>query len=246
MSTKYPPPQQFTERNRALVADKRAGMTYRELTDKYHVSIERSRQIVREQREREEREERMARPRMDDYLDNTPVRDLPLSSWAINCLENAGLRTVEAVRRLPDKKLKDVPNLGPKCFREIRELVPYRDPDGPLTQLLRDPALQAAAGVANEIVRERYRQMRAEGWTLEHDDGHTDRSLAQAASAYAWHAALADDDREMYACFMPRGWPGSWHFGLWKPKDRRRDLVRAAALIVAEIERLDREHSRGT
>jgi hypothetical protein len=27
----------------------------------------------------------------------------------------------------------------------------------------------------------------------------------------------------------------------WKPKDRRRDLVRAAALIIAEIERLDRD-----
>lgn len=26
----------------------------------------------------------------------------------------------------------------------------------------------------------------------------------------------------------------------WKPKDRRRNLVKAGALIVAEIERLDR------
>ena len=31
-------------------------------------------------------------------------------------------------------------------------------------------------------------------------------------------------------------WAASW----WKPKNRRRDLVRAAALIVAEIERIDR------
>jgi len=30
-------------------------------------------------------------------------------------------------------------------------------------------------------------------------------------------------------------WAREW----WKPKDRRRDLIRAAALIVAEIERLD-------
>jgi hypothetical protein len=27
---------------------------------------------------------------------------------------------------------------------------------------------------------------------------------------------------------------------MWKPEDRRRDLIRAAALLVAEIERLDR------
>jgi hypothetical protein len=33
-------------------------------------------------------------------------------------------------------------------------------------------------------------------------------------------------------------WP--WDRKWWKPTDRRRDLVKAAALILAEIERLDR------
>jgi hypothetical protein len=37
-------------------------------------------------------------------------------------------------------------------------------------------------------------------------------------------------------------WP--WSVQWWKPKDRRRDLVRAGALIVAEIERLDRAAAR--
>jgi hypothetical protein len=37
-------------------------------------------------------------------------------------------------------------------------------------------------------------------------------------------------------------WP--WSREWWQPKDRRRDLVRAGALIVAEIERLDRAASR--
>jgi hypothetical protein len=37
-------------------------------------------------------------------------------------------------------------------------------------------------------------------------------------------------------------WPWSLHW--WKPKSPRRDLIRAAALIVAEIERLDRADSR--
>ena len=32
-----------------------------------------------------------------------------------------------------------------------------------------------------------------------------------------------------------------WSKDWWKPKDKRRDLIRAAALIVAEIERLDRK-----
>jgi hypothetical protein len=34
------------------------------------------------------------------------------------------------------------------------------------------------------------------------------------------------------------GWP--WDLKWWKPTTPRRDLVKAAALIVAEIERLDR------
>lgn len=35
-------------------------------------------------------------------------------------------------------------------------------------------------------------------------------------------------------------WPRSWSRAWWKPKNPRRDLVRAAALLIAEIERLDR------
>ncbi|BCR41623.1 hypothetical protein KHAB170019_24460 [Acinetobacter baumannii] len=36
---------------------------------------------------------------------------------------------------------------------------------------------------------------------------------------------------------------GWWPFAdtFWKPKSPRQDLVRAAALLIAEIERLDRE-----
>ncbi|MCY2697597.1 hypothetical protein [Acinetobacter baumannii] len=36
-----------------------------------------------------------------------------------------------------------------------------------------------------------------------------------------------------------RWWPFADTF--WKPKSPRQDLVRAAALLIAEIERLDRE-----
>jgi hypothetical protein len=38
---------------------------------------------------------------------------------------------------------------------------------------------------------------------------------------------------------MPEMWP--WSREWWKPRNSRRDLVRAAALIVAEIERVDRK-----
>ena len=59
---------------------------------------------------------------------------------------------------------------------------------------------------------------------------------------YAIHAGrpdLLDIDRSFGSNeAYPVGWP--WHRQWWKPKNARRDLVRAAALIVAEIERLDR------
>ncbi|MBV6578953.1 hypothetical protein JL978_18680, partial [Acinetobacter baumannii] len=43
--------------------------------------------------------------------------------------------------------------------------------------------------------------------------------------------------------YMDEDAAGWWPFAdtFWKPKSPRQDLVRAAALLIAEIERLDRE-----
>lgn len=90
--------------------------------------------------------------------------------------------------------------------------------------------------VIQEIVAERRRQIDQEEWTTEHDDAHDNQELAYAAGCYA--APIWRDLEHRESGTPPIGWPfaGSW----WKPKERRRDLVRAAALLVAEIERLDR------
>lgn len=99
-------------------------------------------------------------------------------------------------------------------------------------------------GLAVEIVDERTRQICGEGFSFAHDDAHTKGELARAAACYAEFAAEPDDRRADMAArlvagkWCPRRWP--WAFSWWKPRDRRRDLVRAAALILAEIERLDR------
>jgi hypothetical protein len=82
------------------------------------------------------------------------------------------------------------------------------------------------------IAAERQRQIEGEGWTPEHDDEHADGSLAIAAACYARGRFSRGSD------YPPPQWP--WSREWWKPKDRRSDLVRAGALIVAEIERLDR------
>ena len=86
----------------------------------------------------------------------------------------------------------------------------------------------------SEIKAERERQRAEEGWTSEHDDTHDRGEMALAAGCYALNAAP-----ERFANgIVPIIWP--WAREWWKPKSRRRDLVRAAALIVAEIERIDR------
>ena len=91
------------------------------------------------------------------------------------------------------------------------------------------------------IAAERQRQIDAEGWTAEHDDGHEAwPGLAQAAACYANEAwmPLTESHRK-----PPRGWP--WEPQWWKPTgDPIRDLVKAGALIAAEIDRRQREAMR--
>jgi hypothetical protein len=85
------------------------------------------------------------------------------------------------------------------------------------------------------LVTERARQINREGWTPEHDDQHADGALALAAACYAASGA----GRKIEQSPWWDVWP--WDLSDYKPGDPRRDLVRAGALIVAEIERLDRK-----
>ena len=106
-------------------------------------------------------------------------------------------------------------------------------------------------GVIAEIAAERQRQIEAEGWTPGHDDEHTDGAMAQAAAAYAYATTLPERIRRyvtgIYSIendgILSTIWPKGWK---WKPKDPRRDLIRAAALVAAELERLDRQAASAT
>lgn len=87
--------------------------------------------------------------------------------------------------------------------------------------------------VLEQIFTERRRQINKEGWSTVHDDlDHEEGTLAAAAACYAGRAFGKRKSRP------PAGWP--WSDEWWKPKTPRRDLIRAGALIVAEIEKLDR------
>ncbi|MBK1793405.1 hypothetical protein JHL21_02695 [Devosia sp. WQ 349] len=100
------------------------------------------------------------------------------------------------------------------------------------------PARQASQA-ARDVLSERQRQMSAEGWATEHDDAHTNGELATAAGCYALGDKLTMREVDGPGTIVaPVQWP--WFGCWWKPKTRRQDLVRAGALIIAEIERLDR------
>lgn len=109
------------------------------------------------------------------------------------------------------------------------------------------PSLTAAA---RDVLAERRRQVDEERWSLDHDDQHGGGALARAAACYAAGSIIETtavhrgvvvkngNGRPLTSCV----WPWALHW--WKPKNRRYDLVRAGALILAEIERLDRAANR--
>lgn len=93
------------------------------------------------------------------------------------------------------------------------------------------------------IAAERQRQIDAEGYTPDHDRAHFSAELEDAALCY-----LTREDERLYGgrvigngngfTSIPDRWP--WAARFWKPTpaDRVRELVKAGALIAAEIDRL--------
>ncbi|EJL4745736.1 hypothetical protein NMM10_001649 [Salmonella enterica] len=112
--------------------------------------------------------------------------------------------------------------LGSLLESEITRLVgmtqsaPSESVSQPLTDALRD------------VIAERQRQISVKGWTPEHDDTYIGCELAAAAISY-----IEPVEAENY-------WPADWHDDSFRPSDYRRNLVKATALLLAELERLDR------
>jgi len=115
---------------------------------------------------------------------------------------------------------------------------------------------QTAEAVPNsgalKIMQERTRQMEREGFTADHDKGHAPGVMAQAAGCYIGdallEAQLTAEQREkthITRGLAPMGWP--WADEWWKPTpgDPIRQLVKAGALIAAEIDRLLEEKKMG-
>lgn len=119
------------------------------------------------------------------------------------------------------------------AMHELRELAA----SGELSSGVLVPAEPTHSRAALDVLAERRRQVEAEGWTPEHDDEHENGEMAVAAGYYAL-ACGWPHERDIGAGHKPQYWP--WDASWWKPSAPRRNLVKAAALLLAEIERIDR------
>lgn len=93
-----------------------------------------------------------------------------------------------------------------------------------------------ASYVTRLILQERLRQVHQEGHTAAHDDQHDREELALAAAWYALPESYRLGLKNLGASFHPWAEVGPSD----AEADRVRDLVIAGALIVAELERLER------
>ena len=100
--------------------------------------------------------------------------------------------------------------------------------------------LEAAAilPAVMRIMDERKRQVGVEDFHADHDDKYVRGELAKAAASYAWEAAAAVEHGTNLDQDVPASWP--WDHAWWKPDTAERMLEKAGAMIVAELERLER------
>jgi hypothetical protein len=93
-----------------------------------------------------------------------------------------------------------------------------------------------------DVLAERRRQIEVEGCTPEKDDREErEGQMAGAAACYAFGQRLYAGIENGIGFLRDAATVWPWSDEWWKPGDRRRDLVKAGALILAEIERLDRK-----
>ena len=81
------------------------------------------------------------------------------------------------------------------------------------------------------IAVERERQVKDEGYNEEHDQTHAPMTLANAAISY-----ILCNDKNKRKIAKTTYWP--WEDKYYKPRDMKRNLVRAGALVAAAIDRL--------
>jgi hypothetical protein len=180
-----------------------------------------------------------------DLARKGPIADAYINTIARKCAERCLGRAVAPVAAVPGKgravhqwRQRAVGSYEPAWYDatkddayarvdehyEVRTLYTHPSPVSALVAVDRNAA-------ARDVLAERQRQISVEGWTTEHDDQYQDDELSCAAACYAMSSGSGD-------CKPMNFWP--WNYSWWKPAGERGNLVKAGALILAEIERIDR------
>jgi hypothetical protein len=114
-----------------------------------------------------------------------------------------------------------------------------------LANYLRTLLMLPGAAAMFDVLTERRRQIEQEGYTTAHDDAHLNDDLAAYATYYAmphacreWPATETGYGNTFAEAIVPEGWPVPVN------GDRRAELVKAAAMMLAAIEHIDRADTR--
>jgi hypothetical protein len=162
--------------------------------------------------------------------------DTPCHVWQGALMWGYPIRRINYVRRAEHRRVWEEANGPIPDGHDIHHICGERrciNPDHLEAITRSEPGTPVVSG-AEMIAAERKRQIKDEKWSPWHDDTHLDGELANAAATYAMTP-------ELRALTNP--WPWPWDDKWWKPSgDRIRDLVKAGALIAAEIDRLQRRH----
>lgn len=181
-----------------------------------------------------------------------PVRAMLTADWSTCELarsDNLATRDVELFAQVRGEQAKPRTTQHKAMHQQLLDMLGANDHQGAAARIgeLVGLELLLHAGGAGKgvtaIAQERRRQIEGERFDPTADQQYDQGELARAAACYVRLEAMrsvaatvpgtAVDDR------VPPEWP--WARCGWKPKDRRSNLVRAGALIAAELDRMDRE-----
>lgn len=190
-----------------------------------------------------------------DAFKNRNNNDLTIGVWRQHFVEFADkLAALSAAKPQPAPSVAvKALQMADETFRDLGWHDKYEATTAALAALSAQVQDVADSPAIKAITAERRRQIEKEGWSPDHDDAHSDGSIALAAACYAMFAAVSDNARrstqlpgsltndgqavEGWAAFLSI-WPWERHF--WKPTTRVRDLEKAGALIAAELDRVIR------
>lgn len=110
-----------------------------------------------------------------------------------------------------------------------------------MVALKSDPQGLATLVLVSEVADERVKQVK-KGYDHAHDDARAPGVLAAAGGAYAWHASFMRSQGTPMSEEVAKEYGVDTFFDWTKPpKSAREALVIAAALIFAELEKMERE-----